>query len=221
MAKLVHFSIGFDASTQKSRGFLRLLAWHSYCCIVGSGRGARDHSRRTRRASHAMKTVIIGLGNPVLTDDGVGIHVAKLLKASLPSGLGVTVHVAGPNGNKLADAMAGFDKVILVDALSTGQNPPGTVVHFSAEDLQQSAKATPVHDRDLQTVLGLAASTGTSGPKVIEAWGVEIGDATNFGVYPSPAVRAAVPHIVSEICRSAQRAATPDLNHITGSSLDV
>jgi hydrogenase maturation protease len=195
---------------------LRFLAWHGSCDVFKSWRRSQARNpRRTRRASHALKTVIIGLGNPVLTDDGVGIHVARLLKASLPSGLGVTVHLASPDGKQLADAMAGFEKVILVDALLTGQNPPGTVVHLSAEDLQQSANATPVHDRDFRTVLDLATSNGAKTAQVVEAWGVEIGDATNFGAYPSPAVRAAVPHIISEICRSAQQAAAPNRDEAT------
>jgi hydrogenase maturation protease len=154
-----------------------------------------------------MRTVIIGVGNPVLTDDGVGIHVAEWLRAALPTGLDVTVRVAYAGGMRLMDAMVGFDRAILVDALSTGENPPGTVVHLSADDLQHSRNSASVHDLDLCTALDFATRVGVKVPKEIEAWGVEISDATTFSEYPSPAVRAAVPHVVAEICRSAQRSA--------------
>jgi hydrogenase maturation protease len=151
-----------------------------------------------------MKTVIIGVGNPTLTDDGVGIHVAEALRTALPNGLDVTVRVAYAGGMRLMDAMVGFDRAILVDALWTGQNAPGTVVHLSKDDLEQSRNTTSVHDLDLHTALEFAASAGLKVPRDIEAWGVEISDATTFSEYPTPVVRAAVPRVVAEICRSAK-----------------
>jgi hydrogenase maturation protease len=156
-----------------------------------------------------MKTVIIGVGNPTLTDDGIGIHVAEVLRTALPAGLNITVRMAYAGGMRLMDAMVGFDKAILVDALWTGQNPPGTVVHLSKDDLQQSRNTSSVHDLDLCTALNFAESVGVKVPKDIEVWGVEISDATTFSEYPTPVVRAAVPHVVAEICRAAQRNADP------------
>lgn len=152
-----------------------------------------------------MKTVIIGVGNPVLKDDGVGIHVVERLRTVLPQQSGITMRTAYAGGMRLMDAMIGFDRAIIVDALWTGENPPGTVVHLKADDLQQTRNTASVHDLDLPTALDFASRAGVKVPTEIEAWGVEIDDATTFSEELSPAVRAAMPHVVGEICRSAQR----------------
>jgi hydrogenase maturation protease len=155
-----------------------------------------------------MKTVVIGVGNPVLTDDGVGIHVAKRLRTVIPAGNDVTVRTAYAGGLRLMDAMIGFDRAIIVDALWTGVNPPGTVVRLEADELKRARNTASVHDLDLSTALDFAAHAGVKVPSRIEAWGVEIDDATTFSEDLTPAVRAAMPHVVGEICRSIQRGTT-------------
>jgi hydrogenase maturation protease len=163
-----------------------------------------------------MNTVIIGVGNPVLTDDGVGIHVAEMIRAVLPAAEGITVRAAFSGGMRLVDAMIGFDRAIIVDALCTGTNPPGTLVHLAADNLQQGRNSASVDDLDLPTALEFASSAGVKVPAQVEAWGVEIADATSFSEYLSPAVRAAVPHIVAEICRSAQQPMEHVQRNVTG-----
>jgi hydrogenase maturation protease len=163
-----------------------------------------------------MSTVIIGVGNPVLTDDGVGIHVAEMIRAVLPAAQGITVRASFLGGLRLVDAMIGFDRAIIVDALSTGTNPPGTVVHLAADKLRQGRNSASVDDLDLPTALEFATSAGVKVPEQVEAWGIEIADATSFSEYMSPAVRAAVPHIVAEICRSAQQHTEPLHHDVAG-----
>ena len=163
-----------------------------------------------------MKTVIIGVGNPVLTDDGVGIHVAERLRKVLPAESGVTVRTAFAGGMRLMDAMLGFDRAIIVDALGTGENPPGTVVRLGTQDLHRARNAAPAHDLDLPVALDFATRAGVKVPSEIEAWGVEIDDATTVGKDLTPAVRAAMPHVVGEICRSVQRSTTPQRGEIFG-----
>jgi hydrogenase maturation protease len=151
-----------------------------------------------------MKTVVIGVGNPVLTDDGVGIHVAERLRTVLPTESGVTVRTASAGGMRLMDAMIGFDRAIIVDALWTGENPPGTVVRLDAQNLQRARNSASADDLDLPMALDFASRAGIKVPAEIEAWGVEIDDATTLSGDLTPALRAAMPHVVGEICRSVQ-----------------
>ncbi len=63
-----------------------------------------------------MKTIVLGVGNPILQDDGVGIHVINELRAHLKDSR-VTLDIAYTGGMNLLDMIRGFDKVILVDAV--------------------------------------------------------------------------------------------------------
>lgn len=68
-----------------------------------------------------MKTLIAGLGNPILGDDGVGWVVARQLAESLgSSNPSVKVESFALAGISLMEQMVGFDRVILIDSLNTG-----------------------------------------------------------------------------------------------------
>jgi hydrogenase maturation protease len=163
-----------------------------------------------------MTTVIVGIGNPVLTDDSVGIHAAEMAREVLNPELGVTVRVVYAGGMRLMDAMIGFDRAIVVDAVTTGEYLPGTIVRLDLRDLRHSRNTGSTHDMDLPTALDFAESVGLKIPKEIQVWGVEISDASTFGEIPSPNVRAAIPRVVKEICQAAQRRTTPAHEEVLG-----
>lgn len=76
-----------------------------------------------------MRLAVIGIGNRFRSDDGVGIRVARLLRAAdLP---GVAVLESSGEGAALLEAWGGFDSVILVDAMRSGARA-GTVRRFDA-----------------------------------------------------------------------------------------
>ena len=66
-----------------------------------------------------MKTIILGLGNPILSDDGVGNRVALELEDKLAQRQDVTVIETSMSGLSLIDMLAGYDKAIIVDAIQT------------------------------------------------------------------------------------------------------
>ncbi len=65
-----------------------------------------------------MKTIVLGIGNPILQDDGVGIHVINELRQHLKDSR-VIVDIAYTGGMNLLDLIRGFDKVILIDAVTS------------------------------------------------------------------------------------------------------
>lgn len=146
-----------------------------------------------------MKTLILGLGNPLVTDDSVGLRVVAGLKGRLADRPEFEIDEDYWGGLRLMERMVGYDRVIVVDAICTG-GPPGTIFQLTPGDIptQRSASA---HDMTLPTALALGRQAGLHLPKDddILLVGIEAEDILNFGETCTPAVAAAVPLAVEEI----------------------
>jgi hydrogenase maturation protease len=149
------------------------------------------------------KIVVIGLGNPILTDDGVGVKVAyeveKNLGPDLPPNL--TITEASVGGLRLMELLVGFDRVILIDALLTENgHKPGTIHHMTLEDLrnisptQHSASA---HDTSLVTALDAGIEIGLHLPTEFSIYAVDVENILDFSNEPTPAVAAAIPKVTA------------------------
>ncbi len=67
-----------------------------------------------------MKTLILGLGNPLITDDSIGLRVIEVLQTRLADRPDVEVSEDYWGGLRLMERMIGFDRAIVVDAIQTG-----------------------------------------------------------------------------------------------------
>lgn len=148
-----------------------------------------------------MKTLIIGLGNPLVTDDGVGLRVVAELKSRLAHQPGVEVTEDYWGGLRLMERMVGYERAIVIDAILTGAEP-GTIHQLTPDSIptQRSASA---HDMNLPTALALGRQAGVALPddENILLVGIEVEDVLNFGEECTPAVGAAVPRAVEEVLR--------------------
>ena len=81
------------------------------------------------------QTLVVGLGNPILTDDGVGVKVAYEVAEALPPELtkSITITEASVGGLRLMEMMIDFHKVIIIDAFMPleGKITPGTIPAMS------------------------------------------------------------------------------------------
>lgn len=150
------------------------------------------------------RTIVIGLGNSILTDDGVGIHAARLILKHIPEGITVTEVHAG--GLRLMDAMAGYDRAIIIDAMQSGQEP-GTIQRFTPADMHATRNVTSTHDTSLATALEMARMLGMHVPTDVTIWGIEARDAVNFGEELSAEVRAAMERVVRDVMDEIEVAA--------------
>ncbi|GAW67767.1 peptidase M52 [Geoanaerobacter pelophilus] len=148
-----------------------------------------------------MGTVVVGLGNPILTDDGVGIKVAAAVRELL-AGTGVEVVEAYSGGLRLMEAISGYRRAVIVDAM-TGGLPPGTVLRIGALDGRGTRNLHSSHDGDLAGALRLGRELGLNLPELVELVGVEAGDVETFGEELSEAVRAALPQAVAAVMAAA------------------
>jgi hydrogenase maturation protease len=146
-----------------------------------------------------MRILVLGLGNPLITDDSVGLRVVQQLKARLADRTDVEVSEDYWGGLRLMERMIGFDRAIVVDAIQTGA-PPGTIHRLTPDGIatQRSASA---HDVNLFTALAFGRQAGASLPENenIQLVGIEAEDTLNFGEQCTPAVEAAIPQAVDVV----------------------
>ncbi len=153
-----------------------------------------------------MKTIIIGLGNPILTDDGVGVKVAYRLEEiiDLKAHPELTITEASVGGLRLMETMLGFDRVILVDAyyLKEQETQPGRIHRLTLADLRMRSPtqhSTSAHDTSLITALDAAEHLGYQIPEEFIIYAVEVENILEFNESPTPAVAAAIPLVVGYI----------------------
>ncbi len=160
-----------------------------------------------------MKTRIIGLGNTILSDDGVGVYAAREVRcrlAEMGCAEAADVVETETGGFDLMELVAGWDRVILLDALQFEGVTPGSVVRIDPQDLRTSLRIRSVHDIDLPTALGLGRCLGLKMPEEILIYGIQAEDAHTLGEsLTSPvtqgmreAVDLVLDHLASDTCQS-------------------
>jgi hydrogenase maturation protease len=152
------------------------------------------------------KTIIIGLGNPILTDDGVGVKVAQELEELINMALypQLTITEASAGGLRLMELLLDFQRVVLIDAyyLDPDQTQPGTIHRLSLDDLRSASPtqhSTSAHDTSLVTALDTAEQLGYQVPNEFIIYAVEVENILEFSETPTPAVASAIPLVVDRI----------------------
>lgn len=143
------------------------------------------------------RTLILGVGNPLMGDDGAGIEAARILsEADLPEN--VTVQEAGTPGWGLVEWIKDWDSVVIVDAAQMGLTP-GEWQRFDSSDVRLIAgeKSISLHQTDLAGGLALAQALDML-PKEITFYGIEP-ESTDQGMDLSPAIRSSLPELVKNI----------------------
>jgi hydrogenase maturation protease len=119
-----------------------------------------------------MRTIVVGVGNTILGDDGVGIHVVNNLKkkVKLPN---VDFVEAPTGGLNLLDLIIGYDKAIIVDAITS--KGPTDVIKLDLDDIKTAHSCNP-HDVSFSEAIKLAEKLGENKiPKYIKIIGIKIG----------------------------------------------
>ncbi len=143
--------------------------------------------------------LIVGLGNTIMGDDGIGVHVIRELEKFRPCG--VELLEGGVSGIGLLSKLRGRKRVIIIDAVQGGGGEPGTIYRLTEKDLARPEfKFFSLHDLALEHVLALGRELfGREFPEEIVIYGVEIKE-IRFGETLSEPVRRALSRLV-EILR--------------------
>ena len=155
-------------------------------------------------------TLVLGMGNPILSDDGVGLLVAERLRSvTLPDG--VEVLQSEVAGLRLLELVRGFTRVIIIDALKSPAEvgrEPGEIVRYEAQDFKGGQRYGSAHSIGLGTVLELGRKLGYDMPEDVTVFAIEAVDVETFGEELSPPVAAAAQRVLAMI--AAELAARAD-----------
>ncbi len=149
----------------------------------------------------SVQTLVLGLGNPLLGDDGIGWKVVEAMRQRLDltdslTAIEVDCHSGG--GLSLMERLVGYEQVVLVDALCTPTYAAGTVVSLSLADLP-SQHTVSAHDVNLLTALQLAKTLGLPIPRQVAIIAIAAENVLDFTEACSTAVLAAVPRAVEVV----------------------
>ena len=142
-----------------------------------------------------MKTLVIGLGNPILGDDGVGWRVAQEVKKQLPAASrGVDVDCLSLGGISLMEHLIGYDRAILIDAFGLDERV-GSILVLKLSDLPNYSAfhTTSTHDTSLQNAIELGRSLGAHLPDDVMVVGITTEKSFEFSENLTSDVQAAVP----------------------------
>jgi len=142
-----------------------------------------------------VKRLILGLGNDLLTDDGIGIYIVEQLKSEICE---ADIICCAASGFGLLDHMMGYDQVILIDSIITGKTGIGDSHHFSSSDFSQHVPFS-IHSTDIISILEYSRKCGFSVPDKIEFLAVEIEDNQTFKESFSDSIESRKDRIVQNI----------------------
>jgi len=143
------------------------------------------------------KMLVVGLGNPILSDDGVGWKVAEEVKKKLPPDSPVDVDCLSLGGISLMEHLIDYDRAILIDAFALDE-PTGSILVLKLDDLPHYSAfhTTSTHDTSLQNAIELGKSMGAKLPEDITVVGIATKHVYDFSEVLSPPVAEAVPQAV-------------------------
>ena len=150
------------------------------------------NGRGTDQSAPSINTIVVGLGNPILGDDGIGWRVAEAVRDLQPP---VEIDCQALGGLSLMERLIGYDRVIIVDSIQTRGGVIGQVYTLSLDDLPDlsAGHTTAVHDTSLPTALRLGRTMGARLPDDVMVVAIEADRVYDFSEQLTPDVEAAIP----------------------------
>ena len=145
-----------------------------------------------------MKTLVLGLGNSIMGDDGVGLRVAQEVRRCLRDRADVEVRECYAAGPTLLDFIVGYDGLVFVDSLVCDA-PKGTILQPKREQLPDQPATIDAHGMGLVGVLNLGEGMGLHVPRKLSIVAIAVDPNPEFGESLSPEVEAAVPEAVERV----------------------
>jgi hydrogenase maturation protease len=147
--------------------------------------------------------LVLGIGNILMTDDGVGIRVIERLR-SVPLPAGVEVVDGGTSGADLVDILAERRKAIAIDAIDVGAEP-GTVMRLAGDSwTEHASQAVSLHEVGLGQAISMVKLIGVA-PKEIVVFGIQI-QCLEPSLELSQPVEEAIESVVQQVLAEIEQA---------------
>jgi hydrogenase maturation protease len=150
------------------------------------------------------RILIYGIGNEILTDDGIGPKLVKRLKGNL-SNKDIDFETAYLGGLELLEYIQGYYIVIFIDAIKTRNGLPGTVYQLSPENFNKTIHLSSIHDVSFLTSVALGKKLGLNMPQFIHIIAVEIVEDSIFNDNFSPQIQEKYEEIFNGVKEITER----------------
>ena len=145
-----------------------------------------------------MRTLVLGIGNPILGDDGVGFHIAQELAKEIKDE-NIAVKDTSIDGLNLLELIVGYDKIIIIDAIMTEDGEVGEISRLKPEDIGEPAQSIiSAHHLNLLTTIKLGRQLFPGKiPEEVIVLAVGIQEVTEFTEEMTEKVKEAIPKAVN------------------------
>lgn len=144
------------------------------------------------------KKLVLGVGNEILMDDGIGPRVVETLRDKMPIP-GVNYCTTTLGGLKILEFIQDCEWVIFIDAVKTKEGVPGTLYEFTPSDFKETLHLSNLHDVNFLSSVELGKRVGYSIPETIHIFAIEILEDQVFGEELTPPLQERFETIVDEI----------------------
>ena len=148
----------------------------------------------------SKKTLLLGIGNPLVSDDGIGIVAAReIAKRKLH---GIDVEEATASGIEVMEMMLDYEKVVVVDAIFLPGHEPGEIMHLKEEDFSHTVHGSSPHGVNISTAIALGRQTSPERmPGSIVFIAMQAEDVSTFSEMQTPRVRKSIPAFISAVVK--------------------
>jgi hydrogenase maturation protease len=144
----------------------------------------------------ASSGILVGLGNPIMSDDGIGLLVSRRLHRRLP---GYDLDLACGAGLHVMDSILGYRKAVIIDSMVTGSYPPGTVMRIDPASGVETRRAGHSHGVGFFEAIEIARACDAALPGEIRVYGIEVEDPFTIGESVSEGIMEKLNEIVDFI----------------------
>ena len=142
--------------------------------------------------------LIIGLGNEILSDDGIGPRLVKSL-ARMIDNTNFKFVTASCGGLEIMEYIRGYKKAVIIDAIRTLHGTPGNVYTFTASDFRETSNLSNFHDVNFLTALQIGNSLELDLPSDLNIIAVEIKEDREFSENLTPLLEKKYNDILEEV----------------------
>jgi hydrogenase maturation protease len=165
------------------------------------------------KAGRETRICVIGIGNTLVSDDGVGILSLQLFAKTVADDR-LTLVESERGGMDLLDILEGFDAAVLIDAAQTGLRGPGEVDVFSLQAPFTPGACSSLHTINLRALLAFGEVAGMALPRGVTVVSVEAKDIETFHEGCTQEVARALPEVVERLGEELRRF-LPDLRLVS------
>ena len=148
--------------------------------------------------------LVLGLGNDILSDDAVGLNVAREIRQRLSGSDGIDVQETSEMGLSLLDYIVGFEDLVLVDAVQTGQAPPGFLFEWDLSQLKVLPVVSP-HFLGVGEIVALGRQLGLPVPRRVKIFAIEVRDPFTVKACMTPPLRRVLRSIARRVLAATRQ----------------